>query len=70
MQLDKSELLLKKEELEQRLNKIRQDLATGFSADSEERATELENQDVLFEIARVSEEELESINKKLKQLEE
>jgi cell division septum initiation protein DivIVA len=68
--MDKAELLDKKEELEQRLTKIRQDLAHGYSADSEERATEMENQDVLMEIARVAEEELESINKKLQQLHE
>ncbi len=70
MNPEKDALLAKKDELEERLNKIRQDLARGYSADSEDRATELENSDVLLEIARVAEEDLESINKKLQQLHE
>ncbi|MBL1143211.1 MAG: hypothetical protein HND53_14435 [Proteobacteria bacterium] len=70
MSQEKEELLAKKNELEERIQKIRQDLSRGYSADSEERATELENSDVLFEIARVAEEELESIDKKLRQLNE
>lgn len=70
MNLDKAELITKRDELEQRLDKIRKDLARGMSADFEEQATEMENHDVLLEIARVTEEELESINKKLQQLNE
>lgn len=70
MSQKKEELLAKKIELEERLDKIRQDLGHGYSADSEERAIELENRDVLIEIARVAEEDLESINKKLQQLDE
>ncbi len=70
MELEKTALLAKKEDLENRLKKIREDLAGGVSADFEEQATEMENHDVLLEIARVSEEELESINKKLQQLNE
>ncbi|MEQ8427444.1 MAG: hypothetical protein RLT87_13215 [Gammaproteobacteria bacterium] len=58
-QLD--QLLAKKQELETRLEKIKQDIASGLSSDFEEQATELENRDVLLEIARVTEEELESI---------
>jgi DnaK suppressor DksA-like protein len=68
--LEKAALIEKKEELEQRLEKIRKDLATALSADFEEQATELENRDVLLEIARVSEEELEALNKKLQQANE
>ena len=68
MNPDKAELITKRDELQQRLDKIRKDLAGGVSADFEEQATEMENHDVLLEIARVSEEELESINKKLQQL--
>lgn len=58
-QLD--QLLAKKQELETRLEKIKQDIASGLSSDFEEQATELENRDVLLEIARVTEEELEAI---------
>lgn len=58
-QLD--QLLAKKQELETRLEKIKQDIASGLSSDFEEQATELENRDVLLEIARVTEEELEAV---------
>lgn len=68
MEVSKDELLNKKEELEQRLDKIKKDLADGFSADSEERATEMENTDVLLEISRVAEQDLELINRKLQQM--
>jgi RNA polymerase-binding transcription factor DksA len=67
---NKAELLAKKQELEKRLEDIKKDLGRALSADSEERAVELENRDVLLEIARVSEEELESIKKKVQQLDE
>ncbi len=46
MNVERAELLAKKEELESRINKIRQDLATRLSADFAEQATELENRDV------------------------
>lgn len=68
MHVNKDELITKKQELQQRLDDIRKDLAGGFSADSEERATEMENTDVLLEIARVTKQDLELINKKLEQL--
>jgi len=44
-----------------RISAIRADLARGLDQDSSERAVELENADVLHEIARVAEEELEQI---------
>ncbi len=65
MNAERAELLAQKKELESRINRIRRDIATRLSADFAEQATELENRDVLLEIARVSEENLESINKKL-----
>jgi RNA polymerase-binding transcription factor DksA len=55
---DKEALLTKKKELEERLEKIKRDIGQKLSADSEEQATELENRDVILEIARVTEEEL------------
>ncbi|MCG8325175.1 MAG: hypothetical protein MI673_06630 [Thiotrichales bacterium] len=66
----RSELLRKKQELEVRLDKIKQDLATGLNPDFEEQATELENRDVLYEIQRVTGEELEGIRQKLRQLDD
>ncbi len=62
---DKETLLLKKRELEERLEKIKQDIAHKLSADSEEQATELENRDVIIEIARVTEEQLAAVNAEL-----
>jgi RNA polymerase-binding transcription factor DksA len=62
---DKETLLTKKKELEERLEKIKRDIGQKLSADSEEQATELENRDVILEIARVTEEELASVNAKL-----
>ena len=61
-QTDKQTLLEKKKELEERLEKIKADIGGGLDADWEEQAVQLENRDVLLEIARVSEEELQKIN--------
>ena len=62
---DLAALQKKKQELEERLEKIKQDIGSGISADFEEQATELENRDVLLEIARVTEEELQAIKARL-----
>lgn len=66
--MDKKQLLARKHELEQRLAKIRQDLGRGLDADFAEQAVQLENHDVLLEIARVSEEELLKVNAQLNDL--
>ena len=63
---DKEALLTKKKELEERLEKIKRDIGQKLSADSEEQATELENRDVILEIARVTEEELARVNSRAK----
>ncbi len=62
---DKEALLTKKKELEERLEKIKRDIGQKLSADSEEQATELENRDVILEIARVTEEELARVTAEL-----
>lgn len=62
---DKETLLAKKKELEERLEKIKRDIGQKLSADSEEQATELENRDVILEIARVTEEELVRVSAEL-----
>ena len=59
---DKQALQEKKKELEERLEKIKADQRSGLDADWEEQAVQLENRDVLLEIARVTEEELQKIN--------
>jgi hypothetical protein len=63
--MNREELIRKKKELEDRLEKIRQDLGRGLDADFSEQAIQLENHDVLLEIARVSDEELLKINRQL-----
>jgi len=64
--LSRSELEAKRDELLKRLEKIKSDVGTRLSTDSSERAVELENAEVLNEIQRVTEEELENIEKLLK----
>ena len=66
----KQELMTKKAELEERLKKIKDDFKSGLDADWEEQAVQLENRDVLLEIARVSEEELQKINAALQKMEQ
>lgn len=63
--MNKEELLKKRDELQARLDAIKEDYGRGLDADSEERAQELENADVLAEISRVTLEELEKIEKLL-----
>ena len=55
-------LLARKDEIERRLKKIDNDLGTLKSADSAERATEAENDEVLEEFGQVGEEELRAID--------
>jgi len=57
-------------ELNQRLQAIQQDYARGLDADSEERAQELQNADVLAEIKRVTQEDLAKIAAELTQVTE
>ena len=52
-------------ELTQRIAAIQRDYATGLSADSEERAQELENAEVLAEISRVANDDLAQVTKEL-----
>ena len=59
---NKQILIEKKKELEERLEKIKKDIKGGLDADWEEQAVQLENRDVLLEIARVTEEELQKVN--------
>ena len=62
---DKDLLIKRRDALRSRLDAIRRDVAQGLDADSGERAVQLENAEVLDEIARVAQEELEEIEKKL-----
>ena len=59
--LDMQQLVLKRDELQNRLAKIKADVGGGLNRDSAERAVELENSEVLNEIARVTIEELQNV---------
>lgn len=66
--MDKSELLAKRDELRNRLDAINADYQRGLDADSEERAQQLENAEVLEGIAKVTLEELQAIEAELAKL--
>jgi len=70
MNKSREELLQSRDELMQRLAAIRADLGNGLDADSKEQAIQLENIDVLSEISRITEEELQKINHQLAALKE
>jgi len=65
MNQTREELLHKRNELISRLAAIQADLRKGLDADSKEQAIQLENIDVLREIARIAEEEIENIDRQL-----
>jgi len=65
-QQSRTDLEEKRNELLERLEKINKDKGTRLSTDSSERAVELENTEVLNEIARVTEEELEKVETLIK----
>ncbi|MCB1657420.1 MAG: hypothetical protein H6996_09515 [Moraxellaceae bacterium] len=55
-------------ELNQRLQAIHQDYANGLDADSEERAQQLQNEEVLAEIRRVTQEDLAKVAQDLERV--
>ncbi|MEE4244234.1 MAG: hypothetical protein V2I33_02410 [Kangiellaceae bacterium] len=59
------DLVNKRKELISRVEAIRADYRQELDADSEERATQLENRDTLYEIERVCLEEIAKIDEKL-----
>ncbi len=64
-QQDIQTLVDKRDELLERLERIRADLESGLESDMEDQAIQLENRDTLLEIARITEEELEQVLKDL-----
>lgn len=68
MNRSQEQLLARKEELVKRLGAIRNDLAKGLVADSQEQALQLENMQVLQEIHRLADAELWAIEKELAEL--
>jgi len=65
---EQARLIQKRDELRERLDTIRADLRQPLDADSEERAIQLENREVLEAIGRSTTEELARIEQKLAQL--
>lgn len=70
MDKTREQLLARRKELVLRMKAIRADLARGLAADSEEQAIQLENLDVLKEIHRLADQELEAIENDLIALED
>ncbi len=70
MNMTLEELTQKRDELTTRLADIRKDLRSGLDANSEEQAIQLENLEVLQEIARVAADELSQVNQEISALEE
>ena len=58
-----------KKKLEDKVRAIENDLRRGLDKSRHEQAAELENYEVLLEILRVSEDELNELNKQIYQLE-
>lgn len=65
---EKQRLIEKRQELRARIEAIENDYRRGLDSDSEERAVQLENADVLEGIARAAAEELQQIEKRLAEL--
>ncbi len=62
---EKQQLIEKRDELRARLEAIEKDYRQGLDSDSEERAMQLENAEVLDGIARSTAEELQRIEEQL-----
>ena len=62
------ELVETRDRLRARLDAIRAEIRQGLDADSEERAIQLENREVLEGIARATSEELARIERRLHEL--
>ena len=64
---ERNKLLARRDELRERLDQIEADYRKGLDADSEERAQQLENAEVLEGIAKAASEELGRIEKQLEE---
>ncbi len=64
----RQKLIEERDRLRARLDAIRADIRQGLDADSEERAIQLENREVLDGIARATTEELARIERRLQEL--
>ena len=62
---ERARLLAQRDELRERLQRIEKDLRQRLDADSEERAIQLENREVLEGIARAAAEDLVRVEQRL-----
>ena len=67
-QNEKQALIEQRDALRDRLDAIEKDYRKGLDADSEERAVQLENAEVLEGIAKATSEELQRIEQRLAEL--
>ena len=68
MNKDVKSLIARRDELVARLEAIHRDLGRGLEKDYEEQAIQLENLEVLQEIARVAQSDLEAVRLELAKL--
>jgi hypothetical protein len=66
---DRKALSRKRDELAERLAAIQRDIGSGLDKDYEEQSIQLENLEVLQEIARVTKDELRKVELRLADLE-
>ena len=66
----REELVTKRDELRDRLDRIKLDYRRGLDKNLEEQSLELENREVLEEIARVTSEELSRIEQAIRRIEQ
>lgn len=66
----KQELEKRRDELVERLHRVRLDYGRGLPSDSEDQAQVLENAEVLNEISRVAADELATIEAAIRRIEE
>ncbi|MDX1442175.1 MAG: hypothetical protein R3270_00215 [Gammaproteobacteria bacterium] len=64
---DRADLERRRDELMERLERIKQDLARGLDKDLEDQSQQLENRDALLEIERVTREELREVQVQIEQ---
>lgn len=69
-QIARDKLLQKKAELSERLARIKDDMKRGYEADSEERAIEIEDAEVVDAIGIETQRELQLINSALRRLDD
>jgi RNA polymerase-binding transcription factor DksA len=66
--MTKEELIKKRDEIQERLNKIEKDLRGNLDADLSEQSIQLENRETLEALRKVEIQELERLNAEIQKL--